>query len=80
MPKIVEKAFTVVNHEHCKGCQLCIQACPQEVLYQTDEFNSKGYHPAEYRGEGCTGCGMCFYACPEPDAITVYKKGAELTD
>jgi NAD-dependent dihydropyrimidine dehydrogenase PreA subunit len=47
------------------------------VLFQIDGFNSKGYHPADYTGEGCTGCGMCFYACPEPAAITVYKKGAD---
>ena len=77
MSKILEEAITVVSPEHCKGCGLCVISCPQDVLFQIDGFNSKGYHPAQYKGEGCTGCGMCFYACPEPAAITVYKKGAE---
>ncbi|HPJ29750.1 MAG TPA: 4Fe-4S ferredoxin, partial [Candidatus Sabulitectum sp.] len=35
---------------------------------------SKGYHYAEYKGEGCVGCGSCFYTCPEPDAIVVYLR------
>ncbi|MBN2169820.1 MAG: 4Fe-4S dicluster domain-containing protein [Candidatus Krumholzibacteriota bacterium] len=80
MSRILEEAITVVSAEHCKGCGLCVQACPQAVLALMSSFNSKGYHPAHYVGEGCTGCGMCFYACPEPAAITVYKKGAEYPD
>ena len=64
MTKTLEEAMVVVHFEHCKGCGLCVNACPQDVLYQIDGFNSKGYHPAEYRGEGCTGCGMCVWNCP----------------
>jgi NAD-dependent dihydropyrimidine dehydrogenase PreA subunit len=80
MPKTLDAPKVVVHFEHCKGCGLCVLACPRDVLYQSDGFNSKGYHPAVWRGEGCIGCGMCYYACPEPDAITVYKKGAEYSD
>ena len=80
MSQILEKPRTVVSPEHCKGCGLCVLACPKDVLVQLSGFNSKGHHPASYVGEGCTGCGMCFYACPEPAAITVYKKGAEYPD
>ena len=65
-----------INHDNCKGCELCIAACPVDVL-EVDKItiNKMGYHPAHYKGDGCTGCGICFYACPEPFAITVYKKG-----
>ncbi|MBT4714894.1 MAG: ferredoxin family protein, partial [Candidatus Marinimicrobia bacterium] len=67
------RGLVAVNIEECKGCNLCIVACPVDVLHLANSFNTHGYSPAEYDGEGCTGCGICFYACPEPGAITVYK-------
>lgn len=73
----LEKNLMVVDAEECKGCGLCVEACPQDVIEQLESFNTKGYHPAHYIGEGCIGCGICFYACPEPGAIAVYQKGAE---
>lgn len=60
--------------EECKGCALCVDACPVNVLELSDELNSHGYHPSTYKGEGCTGCGVCFYVCPEPGGIKVYKR------
>jgi NAD-dependent dihydropyrimidine dehydrogenase PreA subunit len=78
--KTLEKAFVKVVPELCKGCGLCIEACPPEVLKFHEKFNSKGYHYAYYVDEGCTGCGVCFYACPEPEAIIVYKKGYEMAE
>lgn len=65
----------IINEDECKGCGLCIEICPKDVLFQQPHLNRMGYHPAGYRGEGCIGCGFCFYACPEPGAITVLKKG-----
>lgn len=70
-----EYPFCEVNPEECKGCGLCVDSCPKDVLFSSELLNSKGYHPAEYKGEGCIGCGNCFYSCPEPGAITVYLKG-----
>ncbi len=58
----------------CKGCSLCIAACPPGVLLQGDFLNRQGYYAISYTGSGCTGCGICFYVCPEPGAITVRVK------
>ncbi len=58
----------------CKGCLLCIEACPPEVLAMSESLNKMGYHAAEYIGDGCTSCGICFYICPEPGVVTVYKR------
>ncbi len=58
----------------CKGCGLCIAACPPGVLAQGTTLNRQGYYAVSYQGSGCTGCGICFYVCPEPGAITVYKR------
>jgi len=60
-----------LNSEECKGCGLCVDACPPRVLRLTDRLNRYGYHSAAYHGKGCTGCGICFLVCPEPGAITV---------
>jgi NAD-dependent dihydropyrimidine dehydrogenase PreA subunit len=57
----------------CKGCGLCVDACPPKCLSLLPELNTYGVHPAHYSGEHCTACGICFYACPEPGAITVYR-------
>lgn len=62
-----------IDREECKGCGLCIDACPPKCLAFENELSAYGVKPARYLGEGCTGCGICFYACPEPGAITVYR-------
>ena len=74
MSTVDSRGFVAINFEECKGCELCIEACPVGVLAISDQFNTHGYHVTAYQGSGCTGCGVCFYACPEPGAITVYKR------
>jgi NAD-dependent dihydropyrimidine dehydrogenase PreA subunit len=62
-----------IDEEECKGCGLCIEACPPKVISMSERLNHYGYRTALYAGAGCTGCGICFMACPEPGAITVYR-------
>jgi NAD-dependent dihydropyrimidine dehydrogenase PreA subunit len=70
--KKIDRGKVEIHEEECKGCGLCVAACPVHVMRLAEYLNSYGYHPVEYTGAGCTGCGICFYACPEPGAITVY--------
>jgi NAD-dependent dihydropyrimidine dehydrogenase PreA subunit len=62
-----------VDVDECKGCGLCMDACPPKVIGLSERLNHYGYRTATYAGKGCTGCGICFMVCPEPGAITVYK-------
>jgi NAD-dependent dihydropyrimidine dehydrogenase PreA subunit len=62
-----------VDGEECKGCGLCVEACPPKVIHMSEGLNHYGYRTATYAGAGCTGCGICFMACPEPGAITVLR-------
>ena len=58
----------------CKGCGLCVNACPKQILaIAQEEINQKGYHPAEMRNqEACIGCAFCATMCPDC-IITVEK-------
>ena len=62
-----------IESELCKGCEFCVDVCPEDCLYMSDMINSRGYRYARYEGEECTGCGVCYYNCPEPGAIVVHK-------
>jgi 2-oxoglutarate ferredoxin oxidoreductase subunit delta len=68
----IDRGWIEVHQEECKGCALCVDACPVCGMKLSDRLNKQGYHFGEYQGHGCTGCGVCFYACPEPGAITVF--------
>lgn len=63
-----------VNKERCKGCNLCVTACPSDVLaLHSKKVNDKGYHYAYMiNPDKCIGCASCGYVCPD-GCITVYK-------
>jgi len=66
-------AKVVILENVCKGCYLCINACPKKVLVESDSLNAKGYRPAKVsKPEDCIGCAMCATTCPDC-AIEVYK-------
>ena len=71
--KASDRGCLTLETEECKGCGMCIAACPPKVLALSPSLNRYGYHPVKYLGEGCTGCGICFFACPEPGAIAVWR-------
>ena len=63
-----------IDVETCKGCELCIESCPQESLAMSSRFNKQGYHFAVLVQDNCTGCVNCALVCPEA-VITVYRTG-----
>jgi 2-oxoglutarate ferredoxin oxidoreductase subunit delta len=72
------KGMVVIDRDRCKGCELCVLACPAHVLRLAEgEFNLKGYHPVEAaNAEACTGCAVCAIICPDV-VFTVYKAKRE---
>lgn len=68
------EGIVVVNEERCKGCGLCVEACPRQTLTMSQSLNSKGYNYAVRKdGADCIGCAFCGISCPD-GCITVYKK------
>ena len=61
----------VIDRAKCKGCELCIAACPPNVLAMSGELNETGYrYPVLH--EGCTGCTACQLVCPD-FVFSVYR-------
>jgi len=63
-------AVTIVK-EKCKGCKLCVRACPFdaiEILGKMAEINEK-----------CTSCNLCLPSCPF-GAIEKMEKKEEVSD
>ena len=69
------KGRIFIDIERCKGCELCLAACPQDVIDYAEQLNSKGYRPALFvdPNHECTGCALCAVVCPD-GCITVYKQ------
>ena len=53
--------------DYCKGCGLCVDACPKSLIkLASDKINKKGHHPAEITNESaCVGCAACAMMCPD---------------
>jgi 2-oxoglutarate ferredoxin oxidoreductase subunit delta len=54
--------------ERCKECKICIEFCPKNVLHNSEEINSKGYHYPEVipgKEDACIHCQFCTMVCPE---------------
>lgn len=67
------RGTVIIEKDICKGCELCIIACPQESLGLSNHINTHGYKYAELIKNNCTGCINCALVCPDI-AITVYRQ------
>ena len=63
-----------ISERVCKGCGLCVRACPKNVLaLSKTKLNAKGYPPAEVVDQAaCIGCASCARTCPDV-AIRIEK-------
>ncbi len=62
-----------INQSRCKGCGLCVEVCPKNLISVDQGMNKKGVYPSSCsRPENCTGCLLCVTACPDV-AITIYQ-------
>jgi 2-oxoglutarate ferredoxin oxidoreductase subunit delta len=62
-----------IEKDYCKGCELCVEACPHSVLVMSNDFNKSGYHYSIFKNiDDCTSCTFCGIICPDV-CIEVYK-------
>jgi 2-oxoglutarate ferredoxin oxidoreductase subunit delta len=74
----VEWAPLDIATDRCKGCELCIAACPPGVLeLDSGVVNRLGYHPIRLTdGAACTSCARCARVCPDA-VFTVFARPKE---
>jgi 2-oxoglutarate ferredoxin oxidoreductase subunit delta len=67
-----------IDREKCKGCALCVGACPENILGMSrDAFNAQGVPFAQcVEPEKCTACISCGIICPD-SAIVVFRRTGE---
>jgi 2-oxoglutarate ferredoxin oxidoreductase subunit delta len=64
----------LIDHKRCKGCVLCVDACPRHLISQGRELNDQGYMFVvcpDPKGE-CNACSLCAVMCPDI-CIGVYR-------
>lgn len=49
----------------CKGCRLCVGACPVQAIESSTELNKKGYEIIKIHEDKCIGCGRCYKICAD---------------
>jgi 2-oxoglutarate ferredoxin oxidoreductase subunit delta len=64
MSTISSRGTVTIDTDVCKGCELCITACPPRVLSMSDGVNHTGYRYPQLH-PGCTGCAACLMVCPD---------------
>ncbi len=64
MAPVTSRGTVTIAIEACKGCELCIPACPPRVLSMSEDVNEMGFRYPLLR-PGCTGCGACALVCPD---------------
>jgi len=61
-----------INNIFCKGCDICVQICPTEVLEMIDTIDRwEGAVAVVKDMDACTGCMKCEVQCPD-FAIAVF--------
>ncbi len=67
----------IIDRDRCKGCETCVEACPQQIIAMSKEINAKGYFYARVDDPfRCLGCRICAIVCPDV-AIEVLSEGVQ---
>ena len=69
------RAILTFDRDRCKGCELCVAACPRQILaLDMTSVNKKGYHSVGITDiEKCIACACCARMWPDC-VITVEKE------
>jgi len=70
---MAKRGKVIIDRELCKGCLLCVKACPVKVLEADTILNQSGSYPSKAVNiDKCIACGNCYEMCPDV-CIEVYE-------
>jgi 2-oxoglutarate ferredoxin oxidoreductase subunit delta len=73
----MEKANFHIFPDYCKGCGLCREKCPNDVLIWSEKLGVYGTPIVKPKDEeSCIACLICEMVCPDA-AIYIEKKRAK---
>lgn len=70
-----QHGYIVIDEQRCKGCDLCIPACPVDIIVKAGlrRINLSGRIPVEVTDmTRCIACNLCATVCPD-QAIDVFR-------
>jgi 2-oxoglutarate ferredoxin oxidoreductase subunit delta len=63
---VKKNPIVTIDRNRCKGCELCVHACPKQVLAMSKTINDKGYFCSEVVNQpACIACKFCAMNCPD---------------
>jgi len=60
--KKIHTKYVWANHQQCKACWKCVDACPKQVIGKVGILWHK--HIVLKNSDNCTGCKKCIQICP----------------
>lgn len=70
----LDKATFHIFPAYCKGCGLCKEKCPNQVIVWSDKLGVYGTPTVKPKDEdSCIACNICEMVCPDC-AISIIKK------
>ena len=72
-----KKTYIKIFRDHCKGCDICSEVCPKDVLSMVDAIDRWEGTMVEITNiDACNACMLCEKQCPD-FAIEVYNEKKE---
>jgi 2-oxoglutarate ferredoxin oxidoreductase subunit delta len=70
----------IINDNFCKGCAICVEICPKDVLAMSKDANPSGYLLAQViEPQKCIGCMECELHCPDLAIEVISLKDATIS-
>lgn len=61
-----------IDQEKCVGCGVCIDQCPVEAIYKTED------NKYQINANDCVDCSTCWRVCPQEASAGGPKQNLEL--